>query len=941
VVDNASQPITRHEMRAVADYIKAAIGAPTDESRDAALAEGIVVWGLEFTRTVHYVAEDDDPFWDTLVESADELWVRWLGGASITRRSDEIERRALTLVALSEETGAFTRLLVDALVRLPDEHPVRGAHLGPALAALHDGLESPPADQDELDERLYVIGTLLRTPEPHAPAPGSAERRPFEDDLVTRGEALLPQCDDPGAERDFRIAALGVLSGHAFEARDRGDSTAQRRVARHARALVAPLVTPERVAEDPAVLAAAALAAELDEDEAAAMELYVRAAEVPPSSDVSASAFSGVLRTASLTGRHDTVLAHAAPAMEILVDAYARELDEAAVADRLDDVDRGIENIAGSAIATGRLDVLLTTVESASCARTRYRLATRRGRAGRRLRTLEAALWTAQRGLASSAEDNSAARAAARAGRVGRQISVAGRLRETHRQVALAAEWSMAGPSPESVSARLRRDEGVAVLATGGWGTALLLLSRADDGSPSAGFESELLEADRDWWMDAMVTGEDPDDVTGWAYVLAAPWEYGLGADADPRRDLRQALARADDAVGPRLAAWARGHGLRRLWVVPHGLLALVPWWASASLADLDVRVAPCLAMLPKGRGAADLAKPAIVVANPTDDLPATDAEATAVASRLARRMGSTTGPVPAVSLLSGEQCTEDVLDDAVRGAGVVHFSGHGSSELTDASRSALFVRPSARWTGPDGVARLAELARTAAWGPGGSEDVRVAEVSVAADGFPALSGRLTDEQLTHGVLLRHLEHGPTGTLLAAYVDGRLHRLAELWSAGDLSVSGALRGVRLAVLSACQSGGGGLAYGSDEFVGLPAALTLAGVRSVVCTAWTVDDVLAAVTADLFWELVCADGPATVDLYTTAARTRRRVADMGADEAVRRVESLRAGAPTGRARFLLEAAAARLAVGPDRPYGHPYDWAPLFVVGEPLVTWRGR
>jgi hypothetical protein len=63
--------------------------------------------------------------------------------------------------------------------------------------------------------------------------------------------------------------------------------------------------------------------------------------------------------------------------------------------------------------------------------------------------------------------------------------------------------------------------------------------------------------------------------------------------------------------------------------------------------------------------------------------------------------------------------------------------------------------------------------------------------------------------------------------------------------------------------------------------------------------------------------------------------------MQVDEALRRVEALRAGAPTGRSRFLLESAAARLAAGPERPFSDPYDWAPLFVVGEPLVTWRGR
>jgi CHAT domain-containing protein len=422
---------------------------------------------------------------------------------------------------------------------------------------------------------------------------------------------------------------------------------------------------------------------------------------------------------------------------------------------------------------------------------------------------------------------------------------------------------------------------------------------------------------------------------SGWANVLGAPWEY----HGDPRADLDLVLSHADELVGSRIASWAGLHGLRRIWVVPHSRLALVPWWALPALRDLDVRTAPALALLPRRRGVASLRGRAVVVGDPTSDLPIARAEASAVRARLE------TAGIHSHQLLE-EEATEDAIETTLDGSRILHFSGHGMSELTDASRSALHVQPVPALAGPAGAILVNELAARAQWRTR-SDGLQEAEVEPRAAGLPS-TVRLVEETLTGNATLRHLEYAPTGTLLAAYVDGRLIRLAELWSAGDLAVSSALRGVRLAVLSACQSGGGALELdpdelelGPDEFAGLPAALTLAGVRTVVCTAWKVDDALAALAVDLLWEELCRDPGRTVDLGATVSDLRRRLAVMPTAEATARLEGLRLAAPSPRARFLLEARQARILEGPSRPFAHPYDWAPLFVLGEPLVTWRTR
>jgi CHAT domain-containing protein len=365
---------------------------------------------------------------------------------------------------------------------------------------------------------------------------------------------------------------------------------------------------------------------------------------------------------------------------------------------------------------------------------------------------------------------------------------------------------------------------------------------------------------------------------------------------------------------------------------VAHGLLTHVPWWAVPSLRELDVRTAPTLYLFPRRRGVASLSGRALVIGDPSGDLPVARAEATKVRAHLHG------AGVPAEQLVES-QATEHAIAAMLSGARMLHFSGHGMSDLSDASRSALHAYPDDGFAGHAGAALIEELAAQADW-RAGPDERREADLNLGA-AAPTQTVRLIEETFAGDIVLRHLEHRPTGTLLAVYVGGRLIHLAELWSAGDMAVSGALRGVRLAVLSACQTGGGVLGLGPDEFAGLPAALILAGVRTVVCTAWKVDDALAALAVDLLWEELCRDPGRTVDLAATVSGLRRRLAGMPKAEAAARLEDLRSIAPTSRARFLLEACQARIREGPSRPFAHPYDWAPLFVLGEPLVTWRTR
>jgi tetratricopeptide (TPR) repeat protein len=125
-----------------------------------------------------------------------------------------------------------------------------------------------------------------------------------------------------------------------------------------------------------------------------------------------------------------------------------------------------------------------------------------------------------------------------------------------------------------------------------------------------------------------------------------------------------------------------------------------------------------------------------------------------------------------------------------------------------------------------------------------------------------------------------------------------------------------LHGVRLAFLSACQTGISDILSARDEVVGLPSACIYSGAIGVVGTLWPVDDAATFLLVRTFYA-AAADAEPPVAL----ARARRWLRDVTAGEILREYVDLPPALD-----FL------RLRPPADRPFRDPFFWAPFIYVG---------
>jgi tetratricopeptide (TPR) repeat protein len=133
--------------------------------------------------------------------------------------------------------------------------------------------------------------------------------------------------------------------------------------------------------------------------------------------------------------------------------------------------------------------------------------------------------------------------------------------------------------------------------------------------------------------------------------------------------------------------------GAERLVLAPHGLGHALPWTVAAARADwrardggvLPVVTIPALAFLPRLRRRpprGDAA--ALVVGNPTGDLPHAEAEAEAVAETLG------------TAALLGPQATREAVLEGLRTAAVVHLASHAVFDPAAPLDSAIFLHDGA-----------------------------------------------------------------------------------------------------------------------------------------------------------------------------------------------------------------------------------------------------
>jgi CHAT domain-containing protein/tetratricopeptide (TPR) repeat protein len=139
-------------------------------------------------------------------------------------------------------------------------------------------------------------------------------------------------------------------------------------------------------------------------------------------------------------------------------------------------------------------------------------------------------------------------------------------------------------------------------------------------------------------------------------------------------------------------------------------------------------------------------------------------------------------------------------------------------------------------------------------------------------------------------------------------------------------LNGRLSGCDLAVLSACESGLTEPTDPAEEYIGLPAALIVAGAASVIASLWSVDDVSTALL--VMYTLKEANNR---ELFEPAAQLHNaqlwlRTATL--KEVSLTIESL---APT---REIAEKTVATLAERGDIPFSHPFWWAAFTCIGSP-------
>jgi tetratricopeptide (TPR) repeat protein len=125
-----------------------------------------------------------------------------------------------------------------------------------------------------------------------------------------------------------------------------------------------------------------------------------------------------------------------------------------------------------------------------------------------------------------------------------------------------------------------------------------------------------------------------------------------------------------------------------------------------------------------------------------------------------------------------------------------------------------------------------------------------------------------------------------------------------------------LSGVRLAFLSACQTGISDILSTRDEVVGLPSACIHSGATGVIGTLWQVDDAATLLLVREFYREYDSSAPPEA-----LARARKWLRTVSAEEILRECDDL-----PPSLEFL------RLRPSTDRPFSEPYFWAPFIYVG---------
>jgi CHAT domain-containing protein len=880
------------------DAARSITGEKHPARRRALLAEAVVEHGTALIQAISSLAPQEGPAAGStdlseIASEASELWSGWLSGTRISRRPDEGERRVQELRRLAGEEPddpVLGRLAADAVMRLPAGSPLRDeAFARRTLLGLLQRAQDQRGDENDLLEALFY---LLH----HRLTPGPEAWTLIEEGLeaVAHGGAAGPPIGD------FVEAAHGYCIVSATQDWLRRGDGYFLWLAR-ARELLA---VAEGLGEviGPRLARLRALQFDTADDAAEAAAAY---AAIPSGEDLEqVRRQMQVVAEATLRlqiGDYGRVVTLTAALLPITAERYLTAVAEEDVDSTGFVLGRAVSLLVSGLVHLDRYQEAVEIVDVSKSLRLRYRSALAQHPSRPDVLKLERALLGLSRHARAPTPNPPAAEGS------GFGVSLRLQLLEQYRRTRpdLGAVVTSC-PSVDEIAAVLAKNEGAVILAGCDDLTLVALITQAGDLSVAPLTSSPW----EDW--STLFEGDE-----GWLQVLSG---HQIGRDATA---LPKLLAHADRMLGRPIRKLADQEGISILAVIPHRWLHLVPFWALPSLDEYPVSLFSSARELvaTRQRPAGGGVEGHLVAADPTGDLPGSWSEAQSV-RRLADDL-TVLGPGRAKPATRGE------IAARLPGSRLFHFSGHAISDHRRPERSALLVTPTPLLTHdpfPAWVAAAVGWQET----PGGERFCDVPSVGV-----------LTEERdLATGRLERRLERGLEPTLVARYRGEALVQLGELWSAEDLATSGVSTGCEVAFLSACEASvaGGGSAY-IDEYGGLPAALRLDGVRTVLACLWPVDEGLAAMFVDRFYARLVdgASDPAAVAREVRAWLRRATYPEVRAYVDVM-ADRVRADSP--RAALLLEAFAAGLADRGATPFGDPREWAAFGALGGG-IPWVAR
>lgn len=873
----------------------------------AALAHDVVEFGASLVSTLRTAAanpgatgfgEADRGTLTELAQQAARLLTAWLTGERITARADEGERRVLVLkreVAEDPGDSVLARLAADAIMRLPADHELRDvAFVRDVLLRQAERASKPDGDVNDL---LMAVFYLL-----HHNLISPGEFAPLIDTAIA---AVADRTPHPAAVRDLLEAAHNYCIARAGEEMIAGGdhmtwlSRAERLLA---------VASDERFGLElgPRLTAMRARQFDVADDAERAADAYAEfiAASDPKSGKVLWSALSEATLRLQI-GQYRRVLDRLTPFAQDLLDRYLTAVTDADIADAGLAHGRAVGLMASALTHLDQLEAAICLIDTAKSARLRYRVALRQHPARAEILELERAILADSRGgrtvvVGDLPHDDTG-------------LLLHTRLLEQYRRLRpdLGDRVGRTRPVAEIASV-LEPGEGVVILAAFDDMTTISLVTSGE------ALFTMTLRAWPWWRWDSLLDGPG-----GWRHFLAGQSATGppgtTGHDA-----LEHLIQTVDRVLGESildLIEQADGE-TEKIALVPHRWLHLIPYWALPSLAPLPVSVFSSVDELVTSRARpseAAAGRGGVVVANPTGDLICSASETESVV-----RMARST-----LLVLPGGQATASAIAASLQNAAYFHFSGHAYSDHGDPDRSALLVAPA-----PETVTDPFP-----AWGA-------AAGWRLAADGWQTAeipgTGRLYERTNPETQELeRRLERGSAPTLYARYSGGRLRRLGELWSVGDILALGQQSPCRFAFLSACESGvAGGKSSYVDEYGGLPAALRLGGIDSIVCSLWEVDEGFTALYADLFYERLPAG---RTDPVAVVRQVGRWLREARKPEVLQHLDGLadRVRKRSPRAAMALEAYRAKIdREREDVPYSRAWEWASFYAISGGTIDLEG-